>query len=43
MITKELEKALYTEFGSELGEEMIIEIVLGKSVDNAIQTVLARH
>lgn len=31
---------LIKEFGSELAEEMIVRIICGESVDNAIQSVL---
>ena len=37
---KKLFEQLESEFGAELADEMIIMIILGSSVDNAIQTVL---
>lgn len=40
MIDKNLEKTIYAEFGKVLGNEILLKILVGYTVDNAIQTVL---
>lgn len=42
MIDKDLQKTLYAEFGKRLGDEIMLKILAGYSMDAAIQTVLER-